>query len=387
MTVNSGAALSPGSGAATAILTLGGNLTFASGATYTVNLNGITAGTNYDQTAVSGAITLASATLSLSLGYAPTIGDAYTIIKNNGAGAVSNIFNNLIEGASLTATYSSVISTFKISYVGGSGHDVVLTCSSTGGSVTDDYTKWHYSTNVYINTKEGGANINTDQSNFPLLVRLTSANFNFNQAQSGGQDIRFAKSTGVHFPYQIERWDNVNDVAEIWVLVDVIKGYNDAQYIEMFWGNSNSADSSNSSKVFATTNNFAGVWHLKEDPSGGSNAIKDATGNANNGTSTGSMTTSELVSAVVGNGVNFNGTSQGIAVPDAASLDLTTGVTVSGWFNGRWIDHIRPRLRISHTLPTALLIPYTAWGSTTPATSEVRWMSAARNIPWQVPRH
>ena len=333
VTVNSGAALSPGFGAATAILTLGGNLTFASGATYTVNLNGTTAGTNYDQTAVSGTITLASATLSLSLGYAPTIGDAYTIIKNNGAGAVSNIFNNLIEGASLTATYSSVISTFKISYVGGSGHDVVLTCSSTGGSVTDDYTKWHYSTNVYINTKEGGANISTDQSNFPLLVRLTSANFNFNQAQSGGQDIRFAKSTGVHFPYQIERWDNVNDVAEIWVLVDVIKGYNDAQYIQMFWGNSNSADSSNSSKVFATSNNFAGVWHLKEDPSGGSNAIKDATGNANNGTSTGSMTTSELVSAVVGNGVSFNGTSQGITVPDAASLDLTTGVTVSGWFN------------------------------------------------------
>ena len=180
--------------------------------------------------------------------------------------------------------YNGNTATFHVSYADNDGNDVTLTCSNITGAPVDDYSQWHYSKKVYINTKEGGANISTDQSNFPLLVRLTSANFNFSQAQSGGQDIRFAKSTGVHFPYQIERWDNVNQLAELWVNVDVVKGYNDAQYIMMYWGNSAAADSGSSSKVFTTTNNFAGVWHLKEDPSGGSNAIKDATANANNGT-------------------------------------------------------------------------------------------------------
>jgi autotransporter-associated beta strand protein len=358
VSVSSGATLSPGS-ATTGILTLGSNLTFSAGAAYAVNVNGTTAGTQYDQTAVSGTVTLNSATLTLSLGYTPVIGDTFTIINNQGSNSVVGTFNNIAEGGTVSAVYNGNTATFHVSYADNDGNDVTLTCSNITGAPVDDYSQWHYSKKVYINTKEGGANIRTDQSNFPLLIRLTSANFNFSQAQSGGQDVRFAKSTGVHFPYQIERWDNVNQLAELWVNVDVIKGYNDAQYIMMYWGNSAAADSESSSKVFATTNNFAGVWHLKEDPSGGSNAIKDATGNANNGTSTGSMTSSELVSAVVGNGVNFNGTSQAITVPDAASLDITAGITVSGWFNAS--GGLATYAKIANKSYTSNAAPYTIY--------------------------
>ncbi|MES2791133.1 MAG: cadherin domain-containing protein, partial [Planctomycetota bacterium] len=101
-----------------------GNLTFQdSGSTYFVQLNGTTAGTGYDQTNVTGTVTLAGATLSISLGYVPAGGDSFVIINNDGTDAVNGTFNGLPEGASLTVGGQQ----FTISYLGGSlNNDVVL---------------------------------------------------------------------------------------------------------------------------------------------------------------------------------------------------------------------------------------------------------------------
>ena len=570
VSVDDGGTLDPGvSGPGK--LTINNNLTLSSGATFSVDINSATPATGYDQVFDTGTVTLGGAALSLTLGYAPTAGQTYTIIDNDGAEA-PGAFNGISQGGTVTATYNSIVYSFTVSYTGGTGNDVVLTCASSGGTktwdnggsdnkwstaanwnpdgvptsadsvvfnssqtancnldaagtvkaisftsgytgtfnfsgnaltitgpfgdfrsggtitagggsiefsgatgsaqvftpkssstfpaitqtgtdtlrlstnaltcasfsqsagklnfnglnvtttgdftvtngastslvniggrkitvggnaslsgaqanalsispatpcslavtgtltaygatlgnckapdgssagtatnstdaggnyrwtfstISEDYTQWHYSKKVFINTKEGGANIKSDQSNFPLLVRLTSANFNFRQARSAGQDVRFSKSNGVHFNYQIERWDQTNSAAEVWVKIDAISGYNDAQYFWMYWGKSDAVDSSSSALTFETTNSFAGVWHLKEDPSGSGAVMLDATSNGNHGTSTGTMTSGDLVDAVVGKGVDFDGSNDGITVADANSLDLTTGVTVSGWF-------------------------------------------------------
>jgi fibronectin-binding autotransporter adhesin len=101
-----------------------GNLTFQNGSTYSVELDGTTAGTQYDQTDVIGSATLADATLSLSLGFGAAIGDSFIIINNDGSDATSGTFNGLAEGS--TITIGAV--TFSISYAGGTnGNDVVLT--------------------------------------------------------------------------------------------------------------------------------------------------------------------------------------------------------------------------------------------------------------------
>ena len=330
VTLSSGATLAPGS-AGTGVLTMSSDLTLASGVTYAVEINGTTVNTLYDQTVVSGTVSLNSATLTLSLGYTPTIGDTFTIINNKGPNSVVGKFNNIAEGGTVSAVYNGNTATFVVSYADNDGNDVTLTCSNITGLPVDDYAQWHFSKKVYINTKEGGANISTDQSNFPLLVRLTSANFNFSQARSSGQDIRFSKSTGVHFPYQIERWDNANQLAELWVNVDVIKGYNDAQYITMYWGNAAAADSSNSAKVFDTTNGFVGVWHLGE-ASGNAldatiNGIKDTAKGTIKYQKTGGIAYSDsLVGSgsylVAGNGYNT-----------LLNMHARNKVTVSAWVN------------------------------------------------------
>ncbi|HEV8266930.1 MAG TPA: autotransporter-associated beta strand repeat-containing protein, partial [Thermoanaerobaculia bacterium] len=101
-----------------------GILTLTAGSTFTVELNGTTPGTGYDSLSVTGSVTLGGATLSVSLGFTPVGGDAFTIIQNDGTlDPVSGTFGGLGEGAILTLGNDLL----QISYVGGDGNDVVLT--------------------------------------------------------------------------------------------------------------------------------------------------------------------------------------------------------------------------------------------------------------------
>lgn len=121
ITVNSGGTLSPGD--SSGILTVTGDLRLALGSTYLVDLNGSSVGTQYDQTHVSGAVSLGYAALSLKLGFTPSAGESFIILAKDGTDAISGTFDSLIEGA----TVSEAGATFTISYRGGDGNDVVLT--------------------------------------------------------------------------------------------------------------------------------------------------------------------------------------------------------------------------------------------------------------------
>jgi autotransporter-associated beta strand protein len=83
VTVNA-ATLDPGDTGGTGKLSTTGGLTFASTATYSVELNGTTPGATangYDQDAVTGTATLGGSTLILSsLGFTSAVGDTFTIL-------------------------------------------------------------------------------------------------------------------------------------------------------------------------------------------------------------------------------------------------------------------------------------------------------------------
>jgi len=98
-------------------------LTMDSLSTFVAELNGTTVGTQYDQLSTSGAVSLGNAALNVSFGYAPMVGNSFTILRNKVGGAIVGTFNGLPEGAQFAAG-GHILS---ISYVGGAGHDVVLT--------------------------------------------------------------------------------------------------------------------------------------------------------------------------------------------------------------------------------------------------------------------
>ena len=98
---------------------------------FDLNTSGAVAGTAYDQLAVNGTVSLSGGpVLKVNLNFAPTVrGNNYTIISNDGSDAVIGTFNGLAEGALVTQTDTSGNSiSYRISYVGGTGNDVTLTC-------------------------------------------------------------------------------------------------------------------------------------------------------------------------------------------------------------------------------------------------------------------
>lgn len=116
--------VSPGDGPP-GILT-SSNLNFSSTGFFTPVLTGPNAGVGgYSQLIVTGAVSLASAKLAVEPAFAtpPSIGQQFTIIKNDGGSPVSGTFNGLINGAQ----FNSGGYFFRINYNGGAGNDVVLT--------------------------------------------------------------------------------------------------------------------------------------------------------------------------------------------------------------------------------------------------------------------
>ncbi len=110
-------------------LTVTGNSVLNGNTSVTVELNGSTAGTGYDQLSVDGNITLGNAILSLTLGYSPAVGDKLFILDKTSAGPIPDTFSNLPEGSTLTINGFPA----TISYLGdfdtmtlGTGNDVVL---------------------------------------------------------------------------------------------------------------------------------------------------------------------------------------------------------------------------------------------------------------------
>ena len=116
--------LSPGSSLGT--LTVGSQLTLASGNTFVTQINGANVGSFGQVSVTSGVTSLGGSTLSITSATGLAAGQQITIINNGNSVPINGQFKGLVEGSSITVGNT----TFTISYKGGTGNDVVLTVSS-----------------------------------------------------------------------------------------------------------------------------------------------------------------------------------------------------------------------------------------------------------------
>ncbi|HAO99879.1 MAG TPA: hypothetical protein DCQ83_07525, partial [Fibrobacteres bacterium] len=178
----------------------------------------------------------------------------------------------LPSGLSLDTSTGIISGTPGVGASAGSPYAVTITATNPKGSTSgnlsipvqsgEDYSQWAYSTDMVLNTAAStGAGVTTAQSNFPVLVRLTSQHARvFQQDIFNGTDIRFTNGSGRHLSYQIERWDSAGKKAEIWVRADNVAG-NGTTTIRMYWCNyTNPASRSSGPAVFNT--GYVGAWHL-----------------------------------------------------------------------------------------------------------------------------
>lgn len=92
---------------------------------FDVELGGVTECSGYDQLQVNGTVNISGATLDLSLynGFTPGVDDTFTILTNDSTDSIVGNFTGLSEGSIASVDGYS----FRVSYIGGDGNDIVLT--------------------------------------------------------------------------------------------------------------------------------------------------------------------------------------------------------------------------------------------------------------------
>jgi hypothetical protein len=207
----------------------------------------------------------------------------------------------------------------------------------------ENYGSWNRHRHVYLNTSFTGAGMVGLVTDFPVLIRLGTADSAiFTQSRAGGADLRFTKADdATRLPHQIERWDSAGKSAAIWVRVDSVKGNTSTHRIRMHWGKSDAADSSNGAAVFS--NGFANVWHLGD--AAGTTARPNAVAGGNTAVPTNFPGGYGPVAGLIGRAEYLRGGNGYTSGNPTASLnndyfnlgtnttDYTNGITFSLWVN------------------------------------------------------
>jgi biopolymer transport protein ExbB len=172
----------------------------------------------------------------------------------------------------------------------------------------------------------------TTLTNFPVLVKLTAANFNFTHAQAAGQDIRFMAAdiqpdTGTPLSHEIEYWDQAGQNAWIWVKVPSITGGSATDKIYFYFGNATAPDGQNKNAVWS--NGYGFVHHNYDDPD--TSHTSDSTGNGNTGTKAAAGDPSQTFENI-GYCQNHPHTNSNISIPHSLTYDTLTDFSVEFTF-------------------------------------------------------
>jgi len=211
---------------------------------------------------------------------------------------------------------------------------------------------------VKVTIQNGQVSGGSSLTDFPALLTLDTlpsemfdADGSF-PAQNGGGDIRVSSDEAGSSQLSIDVVSFVTDnnpangFAEIWVNVPSVSNSVDTDFY--VWYNTSGTDSQPAvADAFgrdAVWSDYWGVFHMAEDPSGSAPQILDSTGNGHNLTSNGSMVTGDLVAAKIGNGLEFNGSSQylnsGAAIVSGPPFTLQAWIETTDLVNGKCVVSI-----------------------------------------------
>ena len=171
--------------------------------------------------------------------------------------------------------------------------------------------------------------IEADDSGFPVL--LTEVNFPaeiFTLAQNGGGDLRFATEDADpdsnQIPCDVVTFDTVSSKAEVYVKRS-ISALADRS-IWVYYDTSSTSSQPAASHAYGADNAYPSTYDLflpmAEDPSGSAPQMLDRTSNNNDGTTAGTMTSSDSITGQIGNGLALDGSDDAITIPDSDSLDF-----------------------------------------------------------------
>ena len=134
---------------------------------------------------------------------------------------------------------------------------------------------WTSRQKITIDSDAAGYGLSGDLTDFPFLIKITSAaNDIFGVAQSDGDDILFTSSNGTtKLSHEIENYDDGGGTEDLtsWVELPTFV-YNADTVIYMYYGNATAENQEDVQNVW--DNDFAAVYHLGEN--GSSENYKDS---------------------------------------------------------------------------------------------------------------
>lgn len=182
---------------------------------------------------------------------------------------------------------------------------------------------WQYRRKIVLNTGSTGANIKGNLDEVPVLLRLSTGNFSFDEAKKDGSDIRFIGSDDkVPLKFQRELYDPADEIALFWVRVPRVMAESNQNFLYIYYGNKSAPDGQEPAGVYDVDQ--ALVYHLD----GEEGKPKDQTAYKNNPSD---FSAARGTTAVIGPGVSLNGSSDKIVIPRKPSLDFSKGFTFSAW--------------------------------------------------------
>jgi biopolymer transport protein ExbB len=126
---------------------------------------------------------------------------------------------------------------------------------------------WKQRTVITLNTSSAGVPLKDSINNVVIPVRLHSGNFDFIDAKTDGSDLRVvAADDKTPLKFWIERFDSVNELAVLWVVVPAVLPGTDKNTLYIYGGNDKAAADANSAGAPASVADAAtlAVFHFDE---------------------------------------------------------------------------------------------------------------------------
>jgi len=176
---------------------------------------------------------------------------------------------------------------------------------------------WSYCKKITIDHTK----VESDQTNYPVLIRRDSDSDLAAHAQSDGDDIAFVDQYNTtQYSHEIEEYGSATGELTAWVKVTSLSSTADT-ILYMYYGNPTCINQQNVTNTWDS--NFKMVQHLNES----SGTLLDSTSNNNDGTNTGATYNT---SSKIDGGYDFDGNDD-INTGNDSSLNITSSITLEGW--------------------------------------------------------
>jgi len=189
--------------------------------------------------------------------------------------------------------------------------------------------------------------ITTDQTDFPLKVVLDGTDPLHSDlfTNLGTNSKRLSIESGsTQLPIEIEFYDSVAEKAVYHTKVPTYTGSVNSELILSYDNsqvdNVNVGDIGDTIAQSVWDSHFINVYHMAQDPSGIAPQILNSVANTNNGTTSGSMTSADLIEMLNGKALDFDSVDDYVDFGASATLDAVTAITIEVLIDpNTWTDY------------------------------------------------